>query len=85
MALTIPSACRKSQITNSTRWQTLRNGAEFRFLREGAVRWYCPRAKGGKRTKALQFVQIARLLNCFGGRSKPLPNNSYETVNFSVN
>ena len=46
------------------------------------VRWYCFRAKGEKRTKALQFQQIARLLNCFSGRSKTSALQSYKTVNF---
>jgi len=35
----------------SKRWEAFEKGSEFRILRAGAVRWYRPREKDGKRQK----------------------------------
>ena len=78
------SACRKSQITNSTRWQMLRNGAEFCILRGLLYDGTVSEQKAENAQKPCNFVKIARLLNCFGGRSKTSALQSYETVNFFV-
>ena len=39
-------------------------------------------SKRQKMHKSLAIVEIARLLNCFGGRSKTSALQSYKTVNF---
>ena len=34
----------------------------FAFLRVGAVRWYCPRAKGEKRQKQIELDELPQVV-----------------------
>ena len=60
----------------------LRNGAEFCILRGLLYDGTVSEQKAENAQKPCNFVKIARLLNCFGGRSKTSALQSYETVNF---
>ena len=54
----IRPACQRVEKVNlqiSTRWQTSRNGTEFRFLAKEDVRWYLDWAKNEKRQKRHKF------------------------------
>ena len=62
----------------------LRNGAEFCILRGLLYDGTVSEQKAENAQKPCNFVKIARLLNCFGGRSKTSALQSYETVNFFV-
>ena len=62
----------------------LRNGTEFCILRGLLYDGTVSEQKAENAQKPCNFVEIARLLNCFGGRSKTSALQSYETVNFFV-
>ncbi len=60
----------------------LRNGAEFCILRGLLYDGTVSEQKAENAQKPCNFVKIARLLNCFGGRSKTSALQSYEEVIF---
>ena len=79
----ISSACRKSQNNKFLHAVRLREmELNFVFLRVGAVRWYRPRAKNGKRQKCLGLVQgifhmVSTLQHFYGEHSSPLRANYF--------